>query len=213
MAEGNLPMSNGLDSLINLIGAFKGTNSTSTTKSNVTPQGMNALIQQILGSAQGLSAVASGQKGAGVYNSSTNQLLINDLITRTAGELAKAQAGSTTTTRGTPKVGGQDILTLLLAQSANKLLGPTIKGVGKKLGLDEAGDNIANFLGVGSSGAVSQADATLLDNTIGSGSIGEQFLQSLSNETISSITDSVVSDASSSEGGNAVVDFFSSLFG
>jgi len=75
----------------------KSGSTSSTTKSNITPQGMNAVIQQILGGTNGLAAIANGEKTAGLYNSSTNQLLTNDLITRTAGELAKQQAGTTTT--------------------------------------------------------------------------------------------------------------------
>lgn len=127
-----------VNALVNLIAPKSSSTSSSgstTTKSNISSEGMNALIQQILGGTQGLGAVAGGQKSAGMYNSTTNQMLLNDLVTRTSGELAKQQAGTTTTQTQTqrtktPSPLGQlgSVLPLLLAGNT---LAKT--GVGKKV--------------------------------------------------------------------------------
>lgn len=44
------------------------------------------------GGVPGLQQVASGERNAGVFNSSTNQLLLNNLITTVAGEVARISA-------------------------------------------------------------------------------------------------------------------------
>lgn len=107
MADANIAQVDSLSQLTNLLGLFKGKSQTSTTSSNISAEGMNALIQQILGGSQGLAAVSSGQKGAGLYNSTTNQQLTNDLVTRASGELAKQQAGTTTRTTQDAPLGGK----------------------------------------------------------------------------------------------------------
>lgn len=99
MASANIAKDDSLTQITNLLGMLTGKTQTSTTSSNVSAEGVNALIQQILGGTQGLAAVSSGQKSAGLYNSSVNQQLVNDLITRTSGEVAKQAAGSTTVTK------------------------------------------------------------------------------------------------------------------
>lgn len=134
--------------LVNILNLFKGSSSSSTTSSNISKGGMDAIVQQILGSANGLAQVSSGQKIAGLYNSTTNQQLTNDLISRTAGELAKQQAGTTTTTKNKAPLGLDSILGLLVAGGAKSLLGPTFSGLGKKLGVDQYGQKIADALGV-----------------------------------------------------------------
>lgn len=54
----------------------------------LTQEAVNRLLQQIMESNTGLTSIAQGQKNAGLYNSSTMQLLINDLMARAAGEVA-----------------------------------------------------------------------------------------------------------------------------
>lgn len=76
--------------------SFGGSTSTNqTTTESVSPDAVNALIKQMLEGSQGLAAVAQGQKTAGLYNSSTNQLLVNDLLSRTAGQAAALNKTST----------------------------------------------------------------------------------------------------------------------
>jgi hypothetical protein len=74
-----------------------GSTSTTTIKNDVSPDAVNALVKSILEGTNGLAAVSAGQRNAGLYNSSTNQLLVNDLATRTAGEAAKLNTSQTTT--------------------------------------------------------------------------------------------------------------------
>lgn len=75
--------------------------SQTVTGSNITPEGVKGLIDQILGGSGGLADLASGAKTAGIYNSSTQQLLSNDLIARTAAQVAAQAAGTTSTTKNT----------------------------------------------------------------------------------------------------------------
>lgn len=50
------------------------------------------LMLQGDGGVPGLQQVASGERNAGVFNSSTNQLLLNNLLTTVAGEVARISA-------------------------------------------------------------------------------------------------------------------------
>lgn len=141
---------------------FKGSSTTSTTRSDISQQGVNQLLQNILASNQGLGAVSGAQRSAGLYNSSTNQMLINDLLARATGEVESRRAGTTTTTKKNPQLGAADILSLLGTSAASsvagKVLGPTVKGLGKKVGLDDAGAKLADLLGVGTGGNVVTAE-------------------------------------------------------
>jgi hypothetical protein len=153
--------------LIDLLDAYtkaKGSTTTSTTQSNVSAAGVDGLIKQILASNQGLASVASGQRSAGLYNSSTNQMLVNDLLSQTASKVAAATAGETKTTKTSGAVGKGDAKNALLLMMGKSLLGPTIAGYSKKNGLDldkPLGEHIADFLGQGDSpvGDFSASDA------------------------------------------------------
>lgn len=66
----------------------------------------------------GLQAIASGERNAGLFNSSTNQLLINNLLTTVGGEVARLSAptvnsekigGTTTTNKGTSQTSTSSI--------------------------------------------------------------------------------------------------------
>lgn len=100
-----------LSGVANLTNLFLGSTSTqsgtttnsggttvSTNETSVSPDAVNALVNSILSGSQGLAAVSSGQKGAGLYNSSTNTLLSNDLVARAAAEGAKLNQKTTQTT-------------------------------------------------------------------------------------------------------------------
>jgi hypothetical protein len=142
------------NSLTDLIKLIKGSSSSSSTKSNISKEGVDAMIQQILQSSQGLAAVSMGQKSSGMYNSTVNQQLTNDLTTRAAGEVAKLQAGTTTTQKTAPGVSGKDALTLMLAQGGKSLLGPSAKALAGKSGLDQLGNKLADALGLADSSGV-----------------------------------------------------------
>ena len=120
-----IQQTNGTQDVLALLTALKGQKSSQTTQSNISTAGANELVNSVLRSNQGLAAVASGAKGAGVYNSSTNQLLINDLMTSTAAKVEAMRAGQTTTNRTAPQVTGKEILAVMALMKS--------KGVAAKL--------------------------------------------------------------------------------
>lgn len=78
------------------------TGSTTTTKGNISKEGIDAMIQEILSQAgSGVADIATGAASTGLYNSTTQGILTGNLVAKTAGELAKAQAGTTTESTGT----------------------------------------------------------------------------------------------------------------
>lgn len=96
----------------------------STTKSDISAEGIAKMLQDTLSAAgTGVADIATGAKQAGIYNSSTQQLLTNDLLSRTAGELAKAQAGTTTTTTssGANTVSGNQTTNQNVQSSQNQI--------------------------------------------------------------------------------------------
>lgn len=94
---------------------------TQTTQTALSPEAIQHLLNQILGGTQGLATVTSGQKSAGLYNSSVNTLLTNDLLTKAAGEVAVKGAPTTTTSNTTQK------------QLPQASLGSSIFGIGASL--------------------------------------------------------------------------------
>jgi hypothetical protein len=79
-----------------------GGTTTTTTARSVPPGAVDAVVRSILEGSQGLAAIAGGQRTAGLYNSSTNMMLSNDLIARAAGEGAKLNDSTTTTAVTSP---------------------------------------------------------------------------------------------------------------
>ena len=57
---------------------------TTTVSNNISDEGIQSIVNQILGGSGGLAALASGERTAGLYNTTTRQQLSNDLISRTA---------------------------------------------------------------------------------------------------------------------------------
>ncbi len=113
MATGELPTSrrsagSNLGDVSSLLGTlsniFLGSNTTQTQQTHLTPEAMNRLIQQMMEGTSGLAAVSGGQRNAGLYNSSTNQLMVNDLLTRVAGEAGVRGAKTTNTSTIAPQL-------------------------------------------------------------------------------------------------------------
>jgi hypothetical protein len=100
--------------------------SVTTTGSNITDEGMQHIINQILGGQGGVADIASGKNIAGIYNDTTTTLLLNDLITKTAGQLAAQKAGTTSTTVNSGNVAttGQNVNNVVGAVT-NALTGQT----------------------------------------------------------------------------------------
>lgn len=196
-AQGNIANTDSTTQILNLIGAFKSSGSTSTTSPNISATGMNQVLQQILGGSQGLAAVSSQAKGAGLYNSTTQNLLNNDFITRTAGELAKQQAGSTTKTSKPAAISGNNVLALLGVAAGKSLFGPAVSGALKKTGVDQWGNKISDSLGLGTpaAGSVDSAGTNLFS--------GDQASGAFSN--VGGLADSL-SSAGSDIAGDAALD-------
>lgn len=74
---------------------------TETTKTDLNEDAINEIIRGMMESDSGLASILQGQAGKGLYNSSTSQLLSNDLATRVAGKAALTSAPTTVTRSGT----------------------------------------------------------------------------------------------------------------
>lgn len=74
----------------------------------VDPAGVTQLVNNILSGSQGLAATATGEKVSGVYNSTTNAMLQDNLIAQTAGQAALLNKTDTTTTTNS---GGTNVVT------------------------------------------------------------------------------------------------------
>ena len=141
-----------LNSIPGLAEAIGG-KTTTTSNSGISSAGLSALLNQLLSSNQGLASVASGQNTAGLYNSTVQTQMVNDLLTRTAGEV-QAKGPTSTTTQVQPTVNlGQTLL-----QGAAGLIGSKIlnKGVGA------LGDTLSNALGLGGDAAAGTNLSTAL---------------------------------------------------
>ena len=86
---------------VNILSAFlpqkPGTRSeTVTEKTDLSPEAIDEIIRNMMESDSGLAAILQGQAGKGLYNSTTAQLMANDLASRVAGKAALASAPKTT---------------------------------------------------------------------------------------------------------------------
>ena len=155
-----------------------GGTTTSTKQTQISQEGLKALIQSMLEDpSTGLAKVASGGRTSGIYNSSTQQLLVNDLISRASNAAALASS-PTTTTETTPKITETTASKGLLGSSANSLMLPAL-GIGLLMKKDSDGksmfDTLASaiggvFGGDGDSGSTASnfifGDASPLSGTI-----------------------------------------------
>ena len=93
----------GLEAVTDLIKLFTGnsggSNTTTTTsgrigtkQTKISSELATQMLQNALESNQGLAAIAQGQAGAGMYNSTTNKLLTNDLLARLTANIAEKAA-------------------------------------------------------------------------------------------------------------------------
>lgn len=147
-------VSNLLALLSNSSALFSDRKSSITQTDSISSDGLNALLQHILESNSGLAQVASGEKGAGLYNSSTNQLLINDLLTRAAGEVQSRNTTRTVTSNHKAPIGskvGNVLSSAAALKSGYEAINKFSKGaLGKKV--DSAYDYVQDQLfGTGSS--------------------------------------------------------------
>lgn len=164
-----------LNLLVNLLSSMTGktsnTTTTKTTGADVSPDALNAIIKR--GLEEAVPGISAGAKSAGLYNSTTNSLLMNDLQARLAAEAAKLSTKNTETIKTanetpaqiSPKTLGTGIGAGILAKQLlgggnNSILGSLINpvlGIGgsalKKLGGSLFEGDLASALdptGVGS---------------------------------------------------------------
>lgn len=109
---------------------------TETTQKGLPPEAMQALIKTAMEGSQGLASVAGGQKSAGLYNSSTNQLLVNDLLARITGQAATLGAPTTVTRSPTSRTQTQSVQSPALKNSMPALAGMSLAkgGIDQLLG-------------------------------------------------------------------------------
>ena len=149
-----------IGNLLQLIQLFSGKgNTTTTTGGTETKQTMlsqdviNGIVKQAMESNQGLASVANGERTAGLYNSTTNTMLTNDLISRLT--IKAAEAGAPTVTQRpqtvqqitTPKLGASGMLGLGALSLGKGFIDEKLKG--KKLS-----EVFEDMFGTGAEGTV-----------------------------------------------------------
>lgn len=140
---------NSLDSLLKLIQTFSGSSETETTSGGTTTKQtildqstMNAILKSALEGNQGLASVASGERAAGMYNSTVGTQLTNDLLARLTTQATIAGAPTVTTTpkttvaKATPGVGMSGVGAIGALSLGKNLLDSTLGTNGKKSLLD-----------------------------------------------------------------------------
>lgn len=112
--------------------------STQTEQTQLTPEAINGVIRTMMESNDGLAQMMQRQAGSGLYNSSTAQLLANDLATRVGEKAALGSAPKTVTQTQTAKAPGNQIdpRWMLGLQLASELFGGGNKGTGPNAGFN-----------------------------------------------------------------------------
>jgi hypothetical protein len=179
--------------------------STDVQGKQLTTDQVQAMIQNILGGTDGLASVSNGQRAAGMYNSTVNTQLTNDLLARVSTNVAAAAAPTVTTKSGTTQnVGGVGVGNFILnklaekglnslstAAMGNKLLGSGLKtsaldptsyslaspasNLGLQANITNTGYDLASSVGGGQGLALPSAVA---DGTSTLASLGTDILSS-----------------------------------
>lgn len=159
MATGDIaPVSNplltgpGLTSLADIF-LGKTTKSTDTSSESISPEGTAALVKQALEGSNGLAAVSGGQKAAGMYNSSTNSLLTNDLISRVTGEIAARNKTTTNSKTVQQKPQANPLVSAATAMGlqmgGKELMGTAGKGIKSAIDGIKLKSNISDAVNTG----------------------------------------------------------------
>lgn len=126
---------------------------TTTTKVDYSDAQLQDQMRAALGGVSGLASISSGERQAGMYNSTVRQQATNDLLSRIVTEATAKKVGQTVTTSGgqntrsveAPLGGGRATNPLLLA-GLGSLLSPTVSRAKGKLGIDSLGTSIADTI-------------------------------------------------------------------
>lgn len=205
------PAAGGVDSLLQntqafldlIVGDNKTTSSSGgskTTQTDVSGAGIAELMRQMMEGTGGLADVATGSHVAGLYNDSTKTLLVQNLLTKIAGQAALANAKTTTTTspesssaKVAPKLTGTSAVSSLALAGITAAAGKYAKksGLLKALGLDDDAGTVAspaagsapgvtsiqNITDTSPAGAASDTQADL-------GTMGGNFAEQIPNVTV-----------------------------
>lgn len=147
-----------------LFGTGKQTTSETVSQGkNLTPQQIQALMNSMMSSSQGLASVLLPQRQAGLYNSNVNNLLAQQMATQVAAKAA--ELGTPTTTTSTKSVqtgaspmamplagllGGLQAVSLAKSAAASET-GKKVLGAFKGTSAASAADPLAELLDAGSS--------------------------------------------------------------
>jgi len=209
----NINTAAGLSMLLNNLFGTTSTTSkgggttTSTKQTQYSDAAVQALIKGLMEDpSTGLAKVASGSRIPGMYNTTSQQLMINDLITRAAGQAEIARAPVVTTET---KTGSTDVTkTKGQMNSMLPLLGATMlfsKGKDGKTGWDSISSALGGAFGGSSDSSfgadiLAQADAeyaSLFPSGYNSQATGYDF----GNDSIGALISSLTSDSGSASGG------------
>lgn len=147
-------MASSLDTLVgfaNLLGQVRGSSQTQTTTGGTTTQtqqtnldqtAIDRMIQQMLSGQGGQAAISGAARGSGLYDSTTERQLLNDLNARVAGEVAQRSAPTVTTTEREPTVttveqpgmGLSGLVAPLAIASVGKPIMESLAGITRGLG-------------------------------------------------------------------------------
>lgn len=167
-----------LTGLVNVVEAVRGKESSGTTKTsgtttqqtNISDQGIQQLIQGILAGPGGVRSVGGAARRSGLYNSSTEDMMLGDLYARAANQAELARSPTTTTTNQTQTSqmmqGGMGLGSLGTLVGGGMLLNSLFGGATGKGGLSGL------LSGGGAGGGIGEAISGLLGGSAGAASGG-----------------------------------------
>lgn len=153
-----------LSGLLNLINSVQGQSQTTKTsggkttqQTNVSDQGVNQLIQQILSGSGGVKSIGNRARSSGLYNSSSEDILLGNLYSTAANQAELARTPTVTTTTPQTSTTSKDGIGIggLAANLGGAFLASQALNLGSKAlapALESGGNYIADLLGLGSGG-------------------------------------------------------------
>lgn len=170
-----------LNGLLNLINGVQGksqttktSGGTTTQQTNVSDQGVNQLIQQILSGSGGVKTIGGRARSSGLYNSTSEDILLGNLYSTAANQAELARTPTVTTTTPQTQVTKQDGIGLggLATNLGGAFLASQALNLGSKAlspALESGGNYIADLLGLGSGSGGGTGKFKLGDVDVGTG--------------------------------------------
>lgn len=217
-----------LTGLANVLQAFQGqeqetktrTKGTQTQQTNISDTGVNKLIQDILSGPGGVRSVGGAARSSGLYNSTTEDMLLGDLYSRAAVSAELARSPTTVTTDQTQTQttaqegisGGLGSIATMMAmsQGSKALFGdPATGSTGMLSGV---GDTISGLFGGGAAaapaataGATSAVTPAVTGATIGAAAnaIGPEIVKMGATTGAANATTAAAAGGASTAGGTA----------